>query len=1027
MKNTLTPALKKYGLHIFSFLLFFLPAAAQQAKKYSFTHYGVAQGLGSNEVATSIQDAEGYIWVGTTNGLQRFDGNRFQTFRHEKGNRASLPANYVMHLMIDKKKNLWVHTAGDRIGIFNTRDFTFHEAAIRPSNPEWIKEAKGIVQDEEGNIILLIANYELLTYNEKTNEFSPEHNFISSPPGWKVVGIFHLPGTPKYILSSKLGMAIYNRQTKQLSYTGHNAGKEKLIDEFGALSTPVGFLLDQQGRLWFDNWDGIPALYCYDLKKNEVVLNKHRLLPLVQAYHELGGLLQQKDGTIWIKGLGILAQYREKEKQFQLVYNGYENEQSISFTRINDFFEDREQNIWVATNNNGLYRFNPGSQFFTNIRQVNRQSNKPGDGSVMSFVVTRQGTLLTGTWGDGIYHYDRNFNVLPLNIHGFGEKGTPSVWGMFASKDSNTIWLAAQPGLYKIDQSKRTQTFYNPELIKDLTVRQAAEDKLGNLWIGTHGRGLFKWNKEKGKLNFDAGVSAFTKVPVTHILKIVIDRRDYVWICTSANGVYVIDPDTDKILLHFGTNESPERKLLWDGVVNIVEYDDSTIAIAANGIHLYNTRTKEITKTIPIPESIAGNMASMEKDRQGYLWVSMTSGICRVNPKNGIFIHFDRVDGISNDYFITAASAALPDGRLVFGADNQLVAFDPSNIQINNPAPDISITGFKLMNKSLLVDSLLGQNRIELAPEDNSIAIEFSGLSYNGTYIIKYKLDELDKDWVRADKSNTAVYSYLPPGTFTFLVRSEDAEGNASKNVTKMIIRVRPPFWRTWWFLGLVIFAATVVLFWLDKLRMQKIRGLESVRTRIATSLTEDMSSSLSNINISSELAKTKIDIDTHRTKEYIGQISETSNRMVQAMYDMVWSIDPKNDTMADTIDRMKSFCTEIENTYPISINFDVDKPVNRLQLDMEHRYEILCIYKEAVTNAAKYSDGRYIKVSLRYNKSRLLMIIMDDGKGFLMTDATMLGRGISDMRRRAAGINAIFYIESEINTGTIVKVEMPV
>ena len=202
---------------------------------------------------------------------------------------------------------------------------------------------------------------------------------------------------------------------------------------------------------------------------------------------------------------------------------------------------------------------------------------------------------------------------------------------------------------------------------------------------------------------------------------------------------------------------------------------------------------------------------------------------------------------------------------------------------------------------------------------------------------------------------------------------------------------------------------------------------MESVRTRIATSLTEDMSSSLTNINISSELAKTKIDSDTRRTKEYIGQISETSNRMVQAMYDMVWSIDPKNDTMANTIERMKSFAAETENVHPIDIDFDIDKQVDKLELDMEHRYEILCIYKEAVTNAAKHSDGRHVKVSLRYNRPKLLMMILDDGRGFSMDDAAMLGRGISDMRRRAAAINSVLYVESEINTGTVVKLEMPV
>ena len=119
-----------------------------------------------------------------------------------------------------------------------------------------------------------------------------------------------------------------------------------------------------------------------------------------------------------MRGLGVFGRYLEKEKEFQLVYNGYENEQSISYARVDNLFEDREENIWVSTNTNGLYQFKPSSQFFTNVRQINRLNGRPGDGSVMSFIHTRQGTLLVGTWNDGFYEFDRNYNMIPLSIRG---------------------------------------------------------------------------------------------------------------------------------------------------------------------------------------------------------------------------------------------------------------------------------------------------------------------------------------------------------------------------------------------------------------------------------------------------------------------------------------------------------------------------------------------------------------------------------------------------------------------------------
>src|SRR5690606_2623082 len=164
-----------------------------------------------------------------------------------------------------------------------------------------------------------------------------------------------------------------------------------------------------------------------------------------------------------------------------------------------------------------------------------------------------------------------------------------------------------------------------------------------------------------------------------------------------------------------------------------------------------------------------GNLAAMEVYAKGYIWLSLSDGLYRVNPRNEIFIHFVRIDGIMNDHFVIAASYKLPDGRMIFGAENQLILFDPNRVILNDPAPDVVVSGFKLRNKSILVDSLLSQERVELGPDENSIAIEFSGLGFGRAYIIKYMLQGLDKDWIIADNSNQAVYSYLPPGNYTFL------------------------------------------------------------------------------------------------------------------------------------------------------------------------------------------------------------------------------------------------------------------
>jgi two-component sensor histidine kinase len=511
-------------------------------------------------------------------------------------------------------------------------------------------------------------------------------------------------------------------------------------------------------------------------------------------------------------------------------------------------------------------------------------------------------------------------------------------------------------------------------------------------------------------------------------MRMMGDNRGNLWVCVLQNGVFRLNIKDGSVADNYTTEGPPQRKLLSNDVYDMLRYSDSLYIIAAGGLNLLNIYTNKISKlpsTSELPSNIVCNII---KDRLGYLWVTTQSGLCSVNMSTHVVTNYNERDGVHTNSFIPATSILLNDGRIGFGTSHDWLLFDPAVIAKNNLhlPPVINLTRIGVMGKWMNLDSLRHLPALDLTYDQNAVTLEFSTLTFQSSYGVFYKLEGLDDDWQLSRQFHQAVYTYLPPGDYTFRAYCTNADGIPSRNVLEFRIHIKPPFWKTWWFLGLLALAGICVLYWLDKIRMQKIRATESIRTRIATSLTEDMSNSLSNINISSELAKAKVDTDTQRTKEYIGQISETSSRMVQAMYDMVWSINPQTDTMADTIERMKSFAGEIESLYQINIGFDVDPAVQGLRLNMEHRYELLSVFKEAVTNAGKHSFGRLVEVSIRYRRSKLLMMIVDDGKGFTMENVTMMGRGLSDMRRRASAINASFYIESEINTGTIVKMEIP-
>jgi len=1007
------------GLYRFLLLLLLVSPgiAAQETKQYSFTHYGPTGGLASNETTCVAQDETGYIWIGTNNGLQRFDGSRYITFRRSKDDSGTIPHNLIQQLLFDKQKRLWVLTGDGKVGIFDTKKFRYKEVPVNDIGA-WVKTGeRQLAEDDLGDLYIFFFRQGFLTLDKNKIEFSKAANIVAIPNDRKNVSLKFQPGTHHYWIGRDDGFIIYDTEKRRFLHPGENVPGNPLNAKMGKLAFPRNMFFDKQNRLWFDCWvGGHPVIFLYDLGKKEFILDGYSLN--IREYYETRGYLQQRDGSIWIRGLGVLARYIEKEKRFQRVENAYQNEQSIAYELICDFIEDKEYNIWLASSNNGVYRFTPAAQFFTNIPHNNRETNERGKGSLLSFVLTRNNELLAGTWSDGLYRYDKALNQIPLNIKGkaISERPNPFMWGMTRSKtDTNIIWMSSQPGLYKYNEATRSIEWMNPPVFKNQTLRQVVEDRFGNLWIGTQNAGIFKWTASKGKKNFSEGITLYDSIRGLQIIKMFVDKQGLIWVGTTGKGVYVIDPATDKIVIHLGTDEPEERRLLWHSASGLIQYDDSTIVIGGGGIHFFNTIRNRITTVIDAPQSIPGHMTAIERDATGYIWISSTSGIFRLNPRNGIFIHFDRIDGIANDHFIEAASFVMPDGRIIFGSDNQIVIFDPREVQINTPSPDIVITGIKIMNKPLPVDSLLASGHLHLNADENSITVDFSGLSYNGTYRISYKLEDIDNDWRTADISNQAVYTYLPAGKYTFYVRSADAEGNIGKNITSFPITITPHFWRAWWFYCLLFLLAISILYWIDRERVERLKALQKVRSDIAGNLHKDVTTTLSHINLLGEMAKIKADKDINRSKEYIDQISSKSHNMIVAMDDILWSIDPENDSMEKTILRMMEFTDALKQRHGAAIELTVDKKIRSLKMDMKVRNEFFLIFKEGLRMIVEYAGGRdtLINVDLFRNK---LSLKLQDASARIDAKVDEIERSIREINTRSETIKSEADIQYDKN-----------
>ena len=970
-------ALMRIVAHFILVLVFSGSAFAQHARQYSFKHFSVSNGLASNTVSATVQDADGFIWMATVNGLQRYDGNSFITFRANENDPSSIPSTHILYLFLDSKKNLWIVGDNQRAGIFDTRKFVFKEVPIIDRKPFYYPIT--FLQLPTGQV-LLKAHGLLYGYDEKSKTFRVANSLFPVPDKWGLNNLHWDEQRKKYWISCDSGLLQFDPATKRVNYRGHNIDKDPVIDTFKDQRWVSNVFTDVKGNVIFTSWPprtGVPLIIRY----NEKLHRKEAFNLLAHlGYHEIIGFLQQRNGRLWIHGMPFFMEWTDEKQPFTLLSGENLDEPRIKYDYAYHAFEDRESNIWISTDN-GIYLFNPEAQVFNTYGLL-----RPGDKAAKERPVTavtqlKDGKIFIGTWGSGgLYCYDNDFKPQPLPS-GFSEKAKSyTVWDMSVNSKTGELWITLQDGgvvVYNPKTNKSVEVY--PEVFEKSTIRQVDDDTLGNMWFGTQNGKVVKWDYKKSGNDPAKGYELICQTAM--VLKVHYDYQGFIWVGTSGEGLLKIDTKTNKTVKTF-TKESPPGERLFSNVPgDMTYYDDSTLIVTAGCINIVNTRTNTI-RYLSTAEGLPSNTAeSAERDNKGILWVGMTNGICRVNLEKKRISYFDRRDGIAYDKFSKTGVQELTDGRLVFFTDHNFLVFNPEAFgQHNRPAKPY-LTSFRLGGKTLSIDSLLKAGRVTLNYDNTSIGIDFSALSYaqQSKMHYYYMLEGLDKDWIHSDKPLEVVYNYLPSGDYTFRVKSENADGVNGQQTASLFIVVRPPFWNTWWFYSLVLLLIITILYVIDKERLSRRASLRQMRRQIAGNLHTEISKTLNNINVLSEIAKIKADKNIEQSKEFIGQISSKSRYMIEAMDDMLWSLDPQNDSMKKTVLRIKELTEGMRSSYDVDIDLIVDHKVQALELDMKLRHELFFFYKESMTFLLENSSCRQIFVNINQVKSKMLVEILSE------------------------------------------------
>lgn len=1022
------------GFRRFRSVMIFLMACCfslqhAQSQEFIFNHLTSRDGLGSNFVYALWQDPSGYLWIGTENGLQRYDGYQFFS-PYQSNNADRLPRLPVNQILCDTMGRMWLRM-GKTIGIFDKATFRFKQ----------VKVAKGInipsatdlfiEKDGKGNVFLLARSFGWFYYDEQSTTFREDNTPFNIPRSFGLNTIFDDVKTGRCWLAGNNGLAYYDRNTKQLYRNGTSASRHLLLADPRLGHIVNNIYIDVKRRHWLTTWDTAALTYrnfCYDERTNGWSDDTLGLSSVSSdGYYEIHKFTEFADTTVLAYGLNFMAM-REQDHFGGFVFKDV-TQYSIVFNRVNAVIQDREQILWVATDN-GL--FNSMSKVNNSLHLLLRQT--PKRSSINSLMEDVNGNIWMGTWGRGTLPRQRDLKKLEMPQFANPPKGDYNydlVWDMHQQKSSGRIWFACQAGrLIVFDTAKSRPQYLKPAPFGGSTIRQVEEDKQGNIWFSTQSGKVLKWTKGSGLQD-----SAFKIVQHfgSILPRLMVDTRGLLWVATTGTGVKVLNTTTNQIVKQYSSSTTHDM-LFGDHVRDIVQVNDSIYAFADDGLDLLNFNTGQITRAPGYKQWPVGPVLTMQVDNQHNVWLCTANGIYKYNLEGKHFIRFTQWDGlvsIYNNSFVMETSLKLSDGRIVFAGNSNLVSFDPQQYRDKALPPDVLIGSCKLFNEFLPVDSLMKAGSLTLPHNRNSITLTFAALSF--TRIDKlsyyYKLEGANSDWQRMDGPLQVNYTLLPPGKYTFMVRARNEEGIYSPNITSLKINILPPFWRTIWFFGLVVLCIAGALYYLYRLRIRRLLQVEKIRTRLARDLHDDMGSTLSTINILSNMAAKKIDSDQKTSQDYMSRISDSSSRIMEAMDDIVWSINPVNDSMRKILARMKEFAGNVLEASDIEYSFTVDEAVKEMTFDMEWRREIFLVFKEAINNIAKYAKATQVDITLRRQKNMLVMIITDNGIGFSADKdqtASLRGNGLRNMRKRAEAMNGSLEIITAPKSGASVVLQIP-
>lgn len=834
-------------------------------------------GLSQNTITAIAQDTQGFMWFGTQDGLNRYDGYTFKVYKPDQNRPGTISNNSIWALYIDRQQILWI---GTYLGLnqYNADTEQFISYLHDPENPESLSNnnVKTIYEDKKGRFWLGTHGGGLNQLNRTAGSFS---HYV------------HNPNIPTSI-SNNIITSICEDTENQL-WVGTHRGVNQFNPETGEfhgisnasdkLQNAIITVLfqDRSGLLWIGT-DG-DGIFVYDKKQDRITHYYHQ--PETQGAlsgNKVISIYEDSKGRLLIGTLYNGLNRFDRDSNRFIHYKDLNDKDPHSDKGFYSIYEDTAGVLWLGTYTTGLQKLNPYDFSQSLVHNISTAQYQYTQNDARAFLLDRDGVLWVGSESSGIRKTHPDGRIVTY-LHNKSDKhslASNSVFSIIQDR-SGVIWIGTTEGWLHRYQP-RTNNFirYSSQTASEAgihhdRVRRIMEDHQGILWVGVDGGGLHRFDKKTGEFtHYHSDSNDPYSLSHNRVFSLLEDRLHQFWIATFGGGLNKFDRNSGKFI-HFKHDKEDTNSISYDYIICITEDQKKNalwLGTDGEGFEYFDTRSEIFThydEEIGLPNT---TIYGILQDSSDALWMTHNKGLSHYNPATGVIRNYDERDGLQSNEFNGGSYYRSFDGELYFGGINGYNHFYPHDITDNPHRPPVVITGFQLFSKDveigkhyndrlLLPRSISVLDTLTLSYKDYIFSFEFAALDYvlpsKNQYF--YKMEGLEDHWNQAGNRRFATYTTLPPGKYQFRVKASNSHGIMNEIGTTLEIYITPPFWQTWWFRTAGGLLLMLLIFTAYALRVKSIQARNRLLEQEVQTRTAELENQKNHLeNTLAELQETK-------------------------------------------------------------------------------------------------------------------------------------------------------------------------